>query len=185
MPRVTNMATTVERRNARRLMECLGVIPGDIKEAGHIEMRGSPEGFVQEVAGKRLPEAVCSETLRPIGNSRAVGLRQDGTTAMILGGRSLVVGSFVSIAYSNTSDQGLEKFICSAAGWGGVRPAISFRRRGNTNSFVETRLLRGVAHHVAFFINHGATPVRGEVLLDLPAGDYEIRDLISVRLAIK
>jgi len=130
-------------------------------------------------AGAALQGAVYQEALEPLGPSaRVVAKFGDGAPAMIASrhgrGQTLMVGSFLSLAYTRTRDRNLEEFFQGLLDWAGVeRPASA------SDPAIEMRSLEGRDYALYFIFNNGEKEANAEIKLQTPFSNISIRDLVT------
>ncbi len=129
--------------------------------------------------GAAMQGAVYQEALEPLSpSSRVIAKFADGSPAMIAAkhgrGQTLMIGSFLSLAYQRTRDRNLEEFFQGLLDWAGVeRPALV------SDPLVEVRSLEGRDYALYFIFNNGEKETNAEIKLQSPFSNISIRDLVT------
>jgi beta-galactosidase len=132
-------------------------------------------------AGASLTGNVYQEALETINPAAQVVARfADGSAAMVASrhgrGKTLLIGSFLSMAFERTREHNLEEFFQGLVEWAGVaRPALVSSRE------IEVRALEGSDYTLYFIFNNGEKETVAEINLDLPFPVSTVRDLITNR----
>jgi beta-galactosidase len=169
------------------------VIPG----LGLAEVTGARETDVQTVAagkaalvsldgglpglraGETLPGRWYEEALQPLSPAaHTVARFANGAPAAVASsfgkGRTLLLGSYVSAGYVSQPEEATRRFFAGLLDWAGVtRPAAV------SGDPLEVRLLESGPEHLAFVLNHAASPATSTVALRLPSGGRVVEDLVS------
>jgi beta-galactosidase len=130
-------------------------------------------------AGATLTGNVYQEALETINPAAQVVARfADGTPAMIASshgrGKTLLVGSFLSMAFERTRERNLEEFFQGLVEWAGVeRPALV------SDSKIEVRTLEGAGYALYFIFNNGEKESVAEIKLYPPFSVSTVRDLFT------
>jgi len=136
--------------------------------------------------GDRLPARIYEETLEPQGShARVVARFAGGASAAVIStfgrGKTLALGSYLGVAHERERDPATRRLFTGLLEWAGVKSPVT-----TGPAEVEARLLESGSGRLLFVFNHSAKPVRAEVAVDLPEGDYVAQDLeaetsVSVR----
>jgi hypothetical protein len=102
----------------------------------------------------------------------------DGTPAMIAGkhggGQTLMIGSFLSLAYTRTRDRNLAEFFQGLLDWAGVE-----RLAQVSDPLVEVRVLAGRDCRLYFIFNNGEQETHAELKLQPSFSNFSIRDVVT------
>lgn len=130
-------------------------------------------------AGAGLTGNIYQEALETISPAAQVVARfADGSPAMTASsygrGKTLLAGSFLSMAFERTREHNLEEFFRGLIEWAGVeRPALV------SDNMIEVRLLVGDGYKLYFIFNNGERELAAEVKLQSPYPNFTIRDLVT------
>jgi beta-galactosidase len=129
--------------------------------------------------GATLQGAVYQEALEPLGSAaRVLAKFSDGTPAMIAGkhggGQTLMIGSFLSLAYTRTRDRNLAEFFQGLLDWAGVE-----RLAQVSDPLVEVRVLAGRDCRLYFIFNNGEQETHAELKLQPSFSNFSIRDVVT------
>ncbi|MGH9940298.1 MAG: beta-galactosidase trimerization domain-containing protein, partial [Blastocatellia bacterium] len=130
-------------------------------------------------AGATLTGNVYQEALETINPAAQVVAKfADGSPAMIASthgrGKTLFIGSFLSLAFERTRERNLEEFFQGLIEWAGVeRPVLT------TDNKIEVRAMAGDGYTLYFIFNNGEKETAAEVKLRTPYSDFTIRDLVT------
>lgn len=132
-------------------------------------------------AGAMLTGNVYQEALETINPSAQVVAKfADGSPAMVASihgrGKTLFIGSFLSMAFERTRERNLEEFFQGLIEWAGVeRPVLA------ADNKIEARAMIGDGYTLYFIFNNGEKETAAEVKLRTPYSDFTIRDLVTGR----
>jgi beta-galactosidase len=129
--------------------------------------------------GAALPGSVYQQALEPLGSSsRVIAKFADGAPAMVAAkhgrGQTLMIGSFLSLAYTRTRDRSLEEFFQGLLDWAGVARLALVSDAG-----IEVRSLEGRGYTLYFIFNNGEKETAAEIKLQPPFPALSIRDLVT------
>ena len=160
------------------LAEVVGAREGDVQtvEKGKAALRAE-EGLPGLKPGEVLPGRWYEESLEPTAPGASVVARfASGAPAAVLsafgGGKSLMLGSYVSAGYLTQPEEATRRFYAGLLDWAGVA-----RQVAATGDPVEVRLLESGREHLVFVFNHGAAPATASVALRLPLGGREVVEI--------
>jgi beta-galactosidase len=132
-------------------------------------------------AGASLTGHVYQEALETTSAAAQVVAKfVDGAPAMVASsygrGKTLFVGSFLSMAFERTRERNLEEFFQGLLEWAGVeRPALV------SDSKLEVRALVGAGYTLYFIFNNGEQETAAEVKLQAPYASFNMRDLVTTQ----
>jgi beta-galactosidase len=130
-------------------------------------------------SGASLTGNVYQEALETINPAaRVVARFADGSPAIVASnhgrGKTLLVGSFLSVAFERTRERNLEEFFQGLVEWAGIeRPALVSDGR------IEVRSLVGSGYTLYFIFNNGERETAAEIKLQSPYSNHTIRDLVT------
>ena len=133
-------------------------------------------------AGAEFPARWYKETLEPVSHAaRVVAHFEDGTPAAVLstfgGGRTLMLGSYVSAAYQATPTAATAQFYRALLDWAGVSLPVQVQ-----GAALEVRALESDDSTLLFLFNHDRQDAaRSEVALRRQRGEYAAADLVDGR----
>jgi len=129
--------------------------------------------------GAAISGSMYQEALETLGAAaRVVAKFRDGSPAMIASshgrGKTLYVGSYLSLAFERSRDPNLEQFFHGLIDWAGVeRPALA------SASEIEVRSLEGPNYVLYFVFNNGEKELPAEVRLQAPFSISAVRDIVA------
>ncbi len=129
--------------------------------------------------GAALPGLMYQEALETLDSGAQVLAEfRDGTPAMVAWrhgqGKTLYVGSYLSLAYERTRDPNLERFFHGLLSWAGVDRPVSV-----SPSNIEVRSMEGPGYALYFVLNEAQKEVPVEVRLRTPFAPAAVRDLVA------
>ncbi len=140
-----------------------------------LTIRGSHPALARLPAGTRLPGWMYQEVLEPLEGGQVLAVFEDGTPALVASrhgkGQTLVVGSYLSLAYERTRNAELERFFTGLLEWAGVR------RPAEASSGVEVRWLEGPGYTLLFALNDADRPVGARIRWQTAARPAVVRDI--------
>ena len=149
------------------------------------QMTIAPNAGVGQIqAGLAFPGQMYQEALEPIGaNSRVVAKFDDGTPAIVASthgrGKTLFVGSFLSMAFERNRDANLARFIQGLIDWAGIKPWAQ-----STVPDIEMRRMDGPGYSLCFIFNNGQNEASPELTLETPFKPVTVRDLVTGQDAV-
>jgi len=101
--------------------------------------------------GARLPGMIYQEAVEPLGGGQVIASFLDGSPAMVVSshgkGKTLYVGSYLSLAYERTKDSQSQGFFQGLLDWAGVERPVS------ASPGIEVRSLEGSNYKLEFVLN--------------------------------
>ena len=130
-------------------------------------------------AGDLLPGRWFKETLEPLSPAaRVVAQFEDGSAAAVMssygGGRTLMLGSYVSAGYQTKPTPEAERFFAGLLQWAGVKLPVTV-----IGTPIEARYTESPEDTVLFLLNHGTEASESTVTLRREAGHYSAIDLAT------
>ncbi len=114
--------------------------------------------------------AAFEEDLQPYPGARVLGRFEDGKAAVVEHsygkGKTVLVGSFVPLAYSRHHDAGTQRFLVSLARLAGVAREVKVLGAGNSK--LEVRRLVGDHDQIVFAFNESKDPVDATLSIAVP-----------------
>jgi len=127
--------------------------------------------------GARLPGMIYQEAVEPLGGGQVIASFLDGSPAMVVSshgkGKTLYVGSYLSLAYERTKDSQSQGFFQGLLDWAGVERPVS------ASPGIEVRSLEGSNYKLEFVLNGAEKEVPAEVRLRPPFAAPSVRDLVT------
>ena len=127
--------------------------------------------------GARLPGLVYQQGLETLGRARSIAEFEDGTSAMIASshgrGKTLFVGSYLSMAYERTRNPQLEGFFRGLLEWAGVEHPVK------SSPGAEVRWLEGPGYTLYFVLNDAAEELAAQLWLKSPHAAPAVHDLVT------
>ncbi len=127
--------------------------------------------------GARLPGFIYQEALEVERAGQVLAAFEDGSPAMVTSthgkGKTVYVGSYLSLAYERTRDAQLERFFRGLLDWAGVERPVS------ASPGVEVRYLEGPGYSLDFILNDGEKDLPAEVRLQPPFPTPSVRDVVT------
>ena len=127
--------------------------------------------------GARLPGMIYQEAVEPLGGGQVIASFLDGSPAMVVSshgkGKTLYVGSYLSLAYERTKDSQSQGFFQGLLDWAGVERPVS------ASPGIEVRSLEGSNYKLEFVLNGAEKEVPAEVRLRPPFPAPSVRDLVT------
>lgn len=133
--------------------------------------------------GDRLRGALYEEALHPIAPSaRVIATFPDGSPAIVVSsygkGKMITVGSFLAMLYEAERDENVARFFAGLLEWAGVRRPVEILS-GASPGLIEVRTMTAGHDDLVFIFNHGSDPAEPTIGLQLPAGTYAARNLVT------
>jgi beta-galactosidase len=125
----------------------------------------------------RLPGFIYQEALEVEGPGQVLAAFEDGSPAIVASthgkGKTVYVGSYLSLAYERTRDVQLRRFFQGLLDWAGVERPVS------ASPGVEVRYLEGPGYTLDFILNDGEKDLPAEVRLRPPFPTPSVRNLVT------
>jgi beta-galactosidase len=127
--------------------------------------------------GARLPGAIYEEAVETLGSGHVLAAFEDGSPAMVASshgkGKTLYVGSYLSLAYERTKDPQLERFFQGLLDWAQVQRPVA------ASPGIEVRHMEGPGYTLHFVLNDGPKEIPAELRLRPPFATPVIRDVVT------
>jgi beta-galactosidase len=140
-----------------------------------IERKHASVPLLQE--GARLPGAVYQEAVEALTGGEAIATFPDGSAAIVAAthgkGKTLYVGSFLSMAYERTKDPQLQRFFDGLLDWAGVERSVT------ASPGVEVRTMQGSGYQLQFVLNGAEKETAAEVRLRPLSPAPTVRDVLT------
>jgi len=175
--------TSSDRIPGMGLWEVMGCRESAVQTgaAGRTTLRWSDASIPGLKAGDLLPARWYEESLEPLDRSaRVVARFANGDAAAVAStygrGKTLMLGSYVSAAYTTGPTAQAERFYAGLLDWAGVTlPGMGVSRG------LEMRTLEAGRDTLVFLFNHEGKEADASVGLRLPAGTYRAVDVVENR----
>lgn len=155
-----------------------------LREKPTIKITARHESLPLLVPGEELEGEMFEEAFEPMGG-KVLAEFSGGGAAIVAAqhgrGRTVLIGSFVGMAYEKRRNGNSGKLLRGFAEWAGVAPPVSVA--GGDGSFVEARLLVGDKHRILFGFNHSGQVADARFALRLPEQRYSALDLVAEKEA--
>ncbi|PYV13141.1 MAG: hypothetical protein DMG21_21750 [Acidobacteria bacterium] len=121
------------------------------------------------------------EELQPLAGGKSVAIFSDGNPAVVVHnygkGRTVLVGTFLALAYQRHQDLSNRQFLVALAKDTGVKPEVGVSGEGSSK--VEVRRLVSDNYQIVFAFNHSDVPVDASISVHLPWPAPEATDLVK------
>jgi beta-galactosidase len=131
--------------------------------------------------GKPIQGAAFEEDLHALPGASVLAHFAGGQPAIVQNtfgrGKTILVGSFLGLAYQRKQDSTTGDFLVSLAQAAGVAPQVSVKGEGASQ--VEVRRLTDAQEQYVFVFNHADSPADASIHIHLPMSVKHSRDLVS------
>jgi beta-galactosidase len=166
------------------LADAFGAREVVIKPSEKVRLRTESSGRLPGLAAHTvvIGEAF-EEQLQPASGANTLARFDDGNPAVVENsygkGKTVLLGSFLALAYYREHDPSNKDFFLSLARAGGISQEVEVSGPGTSE--VEVRRLQGDGEQIVFVFNHATTSADAQVRIHLPWSPAEARNLENDR----
>lgn len=169
------------------LHEVFGVRENEVRMRENITLKVTDNSHPATMglqSGDFLKGTLYSQSVTPLENStvRVLAQTEEGQPAIVVSrfgsGEAMLIGSYLGMAGYPEVDPINDRFFTNLINWARIKRPYTSSLDGRTSNQLEVRLQENQNGYLLFVINHSEKKESFDVDLQVPIGNYNVRDVI-------